>query len=420
MRIHKKVIIDIASNEVLYDDAFDYEGQIAECVGAGLFDGPDATPPVTSDPTVQKLNQQQYGLLQQSAADNAAMRPFILKSMGLTEDYTPEQKVQLEKLKQSLILGTQILGVNNLTGETIYGPVNNPADNFEKNKIQAQIDAIKPTLRPLSSEEITKGMTPEQIKARDLRSAYMDYQIKALGGQLPVDPALEENLGLQQGALNENLSRKLGANYALSTPGIQSADAFRRSSEALRQQSRQGMINTGQANIASQTGLLSGLNQANIGNYQNFSQPHNSLLQNYGQAQQPYQFYANMNNQNSLQNSANQAGILSAQYGMLGSVAGMGGAALMASSKDFKKDIVKLAVNEEWQILNDIKNTDIYTWKYKEEDEEAKSHIGCLTEEAPDKMVTNDGKHLDIISMLGMIMASMKVLANKVEALEAR
>lgn len=333
MRIHKKVIIDIASNEVLYDDVFDYKGQIAECVGGELFNGPDATPPVTPDPTVQKLNQQQYGLLQQSAADNAAMRPFILKSMGLTEDYTPEQKAQLDKLKQSLILGTQILGVNNLTGETIYGPVNNPADNFEKNKIQAQIDAIKPTLRPLSSEEITKGMTPEQIKARDLQSAYMDYQLKALGGQLPVDPALEENLGLQQGALNENLSRKLGANYALSTPGIQSADAFRRSSEALRQQSRQGMINTGQANIASQTGLLSGLNQQGISNYQNFNQPNNSLLQNYGQAQQPYQFYANMNNQNSLQNAANQAGIISSQYAMLGAMAGAGASAYAGRGK---------------------------------------------------------------------------------------
>ena len=95
-------------------------------------------------------------------------------------------------------------------------------------------------------------------------------------------------------------------------------------------------------------------------------------------------------------------------------------AAAMVSSRDYKYNIEEIDSDTEKRLLDLVKNLPIYTWKYKGEGDETKSHLGPVTEESPTEIVTADGKALDTISYMGLLALTVKLLANKVERLERR
>lgn len=106
------------------------------------------------------------------------------------------------------------------------------------------------------------------------------------------------------------------------------------------------------------------------------------------------------------------------QWGAFGNVAGMAGMGYLMSSRNFKKDIEELDEATEQKILDKIKDVKIYTYKYKDEiDADGKEYTGIVTEEAPQEIVTSDGKHLDVISYFGYLTTCIKVLAQKVDQL---
>ena len=101
-----------------------------------------------------------------------------------------------------------------------------------------------------------------------------------------------------------------------------------------------------------------------------------------------------------------------------GQLAGtLGKAALSAvsafSSRDFKEDIVPYIGDP----LTAISATPIYTWRYIGD---SFTHLGPVTEEAPQAILTPSGKEIDIINYLGLLLASVKELTAKVAALEAK
>jgi len=106
------------------------------------------------------------------------------------------------------------------------------------------------------------------------------------------------------------------------------------------------------------------------------------------------------------------------KWGAFGNIAGMAGFAAIKSSKDFKKDIKEIVEIDEKEILNKIKDMKIYTYKYKDEiDTDRKEYTGIIAEEAPQEIVSSDGKHLDLISYFGYLTTCIKVLAQKIDQL---
>ena len=62
----------------------------------------------------------------------------------------------------------------------------------------------------------------------------------------------------------------------------------------------------------------------------------------------------------------------------------------------------------------------MYTFRYKDEPSKNKLRLGLLVEKSPDAIVAEDRKHLDVGNYLGLLMASNKALARKIDRLERR
>ncbi len=90
--------------------------------------------------------------------------------------------------------------------------------------------------------------------------------------------------------------------------------------------------------------------------------------------------------------------------------AGVGGV-VAASSKDFKENVRDLTKEERDSIINQIQGIKLYNWQYKPLFKDGKNdHMGLMTEEAPGFLVTDDGKHIDILNYLGALTAAVQIL----------
>jgi hypothetical protein len=92
--------------------------------------------------------------------------------------------------------------------------------------------------------------TPERRREAEIRGLFQERSLKALKGELPVDPALERSLKEQETELRNRLTQQFGPGYETTTPGIQTLGEFFRSAEELRSGAR-----TGQLTLAEQLGL---------------------------------------------------------------------------------------------------------------------------------------------------------------------
>lgn len=98
---------------------------------------------------------------------------------------------------------------------------------------------------------------------QEIEQGFLERTQAALAGELPINPALERALEEQGEELNERLRKQLGPGFETSTPGIESLDAFFRSSEELREGARRGDLT-----LAEQLGLArEGSNQGRIDDF---------------------------------------------------------------------------------------------------------------------------------------------------------
>lgn len=77
---------------------------------------------------------------------------------------------------------------------------------------------------------------------REIETKFAERSLKALRGELDVDPALEETLQTQERTLRSQLSAQLGPGWETSTPGIEALGNFTRSSEILRAGARNDQL----------------------------------------------------------------------------------------------------------------------------------------------------------------------------------
>jgi len=190
---------------------------------------------------------------------------------------------------------------------------------------QQGLQEVNGQIQEIPWEQRLAAMNPQDRANYDLQKAYIDRQQLALEGKLPVSPGMESNLAEQQKILQEGLSRKGGSGYNLSTAGIQSLGLFNRNAEMMREEARRGQISSGQGLISSGLSNIMGQQGQQYSQGQNMGLPGFSALQGaYGQAYQPFQFNRNMEFQANQQTAANRAGLLGGAMGMVGTAGGIG------------------------------------------------------------------------------------------------
>lgn len=102
---------------------------------------------------------------------------------------------------------------------------------------------------------------------------------------------------------------------------------------------------------------------------------------------------------------ANVAGGVGSILGSVGGAAGGIGAALAASSRQLKEDIIE--VDPTW-VLERLAKLPIYRWRYRAE---SLAHIGPMAEEFTETFGVGDGKALYAVDVMGVALAALRGIA---------
>lgn len=177
-----------------------------------------------------------------------------------------------------------------------------------------------------SEEELVGRMSPLEKMQYEIAQEQSKRQLKALRGELDVDPALTEEIQKNEKLLRESLSRALGPNYEKSTVGQQALQDFTERATRITEGARRGEIAQGTTLLSSALANNEATRGAGVGRVAgaidtfnvpaanrsaaqvNAMQPGSvvqgtgvSLLSSYATAQQPYQFNRQLESQERMQ-----------------------------------------------------------------------------------------------------------------------
>lgn len=192
---------------------------------------------------------------------------------------------------------------------------------------------------------------PRQEQRDRIESLLLERQERALEGELPVDPALERNIGQQERELRSRLRDQLGPGFETSSPAIETLNDFFGVAEGLRHGAR-----TGELSLAQQLSLsreqqemmrrdfrLGNVQQFGVQNPMGFASAMGNTAQGFGQAlvQHPMRQWRQLRTQANLAEAEfdmqRQAGIGQ----MVG--AGIGALPMLFSDSRLKENLVKVA-----------------------------------------------------------------------------
>lgn len=163
---------------------------------------------------------------------------------------------------------------------------------------------------------------------KEIETKFAERSLKALKGELPVDPALEETLGIQERDLRNKLANQLGPGWETSSPGIEAMGNFTRSAEMLRSGARNDQLT-----LAEQLGMAR--EQGRIFSQQTaqdtLTQQANSLpmtlagafgqnAQGFGRAQEPFIQQRQMQLQANIANQQAKTQMFGAGLGLVGAM----------------------------------------------------------------------------------------------------
>lgn len=118
--------------------------------------------------------------------------------------------------------------------------------------------------------KITKAPETEDArKRREIEDAFLNRQLQALKGELPVAPGLLRDLEKQEQLTNERLRKQLGSGYETSSPGIETLGNFQRNKAEALENARRGDISaavglSAQSNAANQAARQNVFENASI------------------------------------------------------------------------------------------------------------------------------------------------------------
>jgi len=324
MRVNELIIIDIETMEVLARESYEYHGPIALCGGGSTVQYPDKTAEEKALMSTQTdILNQQLELMKKQYGEQETFTPFIMKGLGFAQDEGGAWREMTQQEKYTTMDPLQQAEYKSLM-------LSKGMDEFGN---------------PLTEEQRLAKMTEmEQLQYRTEKLSG-ERTLKALQGELPISPALEAELAAQRTNMEETLSRKLGPDWQLSTPGQKAIAELEAKSAMIREEARRGEIDAGTVRFQNQ--LVNSLNkgQTELGNLSIGKQTVLSNLTNipnrYGtptegagqnisslmsafEKQREGQFGASM------QTSANQAAARTGTYSMVG--AGVAAAAVIAAA----------------------------------------------------------------------------------------
>ncbi len=175
---------------------------------------------------------------------------------------------------------------------------------------------------------ISKRDDPLDQQNKEITGLLNERTLKALKGELPLDPALEESLTSQEQQLRERLTQQFGTDYETSSPAIETLAQFMRQSEILREGARTGALTLGeqlgitrqQQDAFTRQTSQDNLRQFAFGDPLTMAGAHGQVARGYGAAQQPYQNQRNMQFQAANANANRSMGLVGAGIGLIGSL----------------------------------------------------------------------------------------------------
>lgn len=88
------------------------------------------------------------------------------------------------------------------------------------------------------------------------------------------------------------------------------------------------------------------------------------------------------------------------------------------SSRDYKQDIETLAPSDYRDILKKLEQTEIFRFRYKEANENSRLRLGLIAEEAPEEVISHEGKGIDLGEAVAFLMAAVKAQAEEINGLK--
>jgi hypothetical protein len=184
------------------------------------------------------------------------------------------------------------------------------------------------------------NLTEELHKRFEQETA--ERSLKALRGELPVDPGLEKDLAQQREALQQKLASQFGSGYSTSSPAIEALQRYDESANILREGARTGQLTLSeQLNMTreqqgqfQQGTKMDFVRQSMLGDPMTVSGGYGQVANQYLKAQQPYIQDRQMQLQASIANAQARSSMFGAGIGAIGS---------LFSDEDIKGDLVQIA-----------------------------------------------------------------------------
>ena len=113
----------------------------------------------------------------------------------------------------------------------------------------------------LTEEQLMADMSPMERSNYETQKLSNDRYQQALKGELPISPALEQELTNEQKNTQDALSRKLGSGWMLSTPGQKAMASLTTKNNLVREEARRREITAG--DVRYQNNITNALNKTN-------------------------------------------------------------------------------------------------------------------------------------------------------------
>lgn len=306
---------------------------------------------------------------------------------------TPEQQLvaqQLEDLKKQR------------TEEELFRPEFYRSQGYT-------LDAATGQYRKMSEEERLAGMNPEEKSAYTIQSLANERTLKAMKGELAIDPAVEQDIASSEQTTRAELAAQLGTGYEVSTPGMKRLEEMKAKANALRSQLRHGEISMAEGLVSGRRGERADIS----GNYRSLSSPYERMGQE-----------GNLLNRYAQERAAAQAAKEARRnrYAQIGGAAIGAGGMIAASSRELKENIKLVSEREDEELLERVISTPLSRYNYvpevaEEIGDDGREHLGLIAEDAPAEVATHGRKAIDLYDMNAVLWASVRALSREVTKL---
>lgn len=254
MKIHTKVVIDIASGAVVEDQWHDYDGPVALAGGGGDAPAPSPEERALQSEQADTLRMQR-SMLERQLATQDLLSPFLYEELGLRPTFgglSSEQQSQLDALSTKRDrLQREITQLETAEGGTAgqrpsFGQFNDMAAQYDD--MAADLAATNREIDQLNFGEgaITGFEEIPPTEAERLRDqielGLLERSQRALEGKLPVSPTLEREISEQGETLSARLRRNLGPGFETSSPAIEALQEHESRAIEAREAARRGEL----------------------------------------------------------------------------------------------------------------------------------------------------------------------------------